>query len=88
MLDQAGQAEYDPEGILALLNKLLARVLAKPHRTDIYDAEDKVHLEVYPGAGEQKLADALVMYAAPIFHAIGKRMGRDLYLEAKPVVPI
>lgn len=84
----AGEADYDPEATLSLLDKLLARVLAKKHRTDIYAAEDKVHLEIYPHADEATLAEALATYAAPIFHAIGKRMGRDLYLEAKPVVPI
>lgn len=88
LLEPDSDGEYDPEATLALLDKVLARVLVKEHRTDIYDAEDKVHLEVHPSADEKELAELLVEYAAPIFHAIGKRMGRDLYLETKPVVPI
>jgi predicted RNA-binding protein YlqC (UPF0109 family) len=79
---------YNPETIRALAEKVLGRVLIKPFTTEIYDAEDKVQLDAFVEQSELELAQGIEPYLRPLFHAAGKKQGRNLYFEVKPKVEI
>ena len=81
---QRQDSAYDPDGIRALLDKILARIMVKPYDTDIYEAEGKVQLDAHIDKEELQLADGVAMYLHPIFRAVGHSQGKDLYLSFNP----
>lgn len=91
--------QWDATETVALLNRLLSRILRKPFTISAYSPAERALaeaglsiqssadytsiLEIDPDSTERNVVDALLNYARPIFHAIGKNNGRELKLDAK-----
>jgi predicted RNA-binding protein YlqC (UPF0109 family) len=80
--------DWKPEPVRVLLERVLNRVLAKPPQLDIYSGEGMTMIDIYADKDDEALCDGLTEYLKPIFHAIGKNQGRELFLESKQSIEI
>lgn len=80
--------DWKPDKVFGLLREILGRVFTKPFELDDISAEETTDVEVKVDPSEQKIIDALIPSLQPIFHAIGKSEGRQLYIKIPEQVPI
>lgn len=84
---------WDPEAVTSLLRDVLGRVLVKPFDLDAFDAgEDTTTVEVQVHDDERQIMkrgdDAgLLLSVQPIFNAIGKVGGRQLFVTLPEAMP-
>jgi predicted RNA-binding protein YlqC (UPF0109 family) len=79
--------DWKPDKTLDLLRKILRRIFTKPFEVEALSAEETTNIEIRVDPSETNIIDALEPSLEPIFHAIGKNQGRQLYLEAPEPVP-
>lgn len=83
-----GEGAYDPAAVEALVRKVFGRILAEPFDVVIYEAEEKVNVDITPDKVEEELLNQLIHYTGSVFHAVGWHQGRDLTLVAQPAIDI
>jgi predicted RNA-binding protein YlqC (UPF0109 family) len=79
--------EWQADKVLELLRQILDRIFTKPFEVEAMSAEETTNVEIRVDPSEQKIMDALEPSLQPIFHAIGKSEGRQLYIETPEPVP-
>lgn len=80
--------DWNPQPVRDVLNALLAKIFTKPFEVEITSAEETSNIEIRSEESEQEICEALSDYLQPIFHAIGKQQGRQIYVSAAQPVPI
>jgi predicted RNA-binding protein YlqC (UPF0109 family) len=89
----AAPREFDAEAVTGLLRDVLGRVLVKPFELEAFDAgEDSTTVEVHVHDDERQIMkrgdDAgLLLSVQPIFNAIGKVGGRQLFVTLPEAMP-
>lgn len=79
--------DWKPDKVLDLLRKILGRIFTKPFNVEEISAGETTDIEVNVDQTEQNIIDALIPSLQPIFHAIGKSEGRQLYIKIPEQVP-
>lgn len=81
---------WNERNIMDLLNRILIRILRRPFAMVALSAEQPdatTTIEITADPAEQAVIEALTTALQPLFHAIGKKEGRQLYVEAPAAVP-
>lgn len=79
--------DWQPDNTLALIERVLGRVLRKPFQVNAISAGETTNLEVAADKTEKEIIVALKPSLHPIFNAIGKNEGRQLFIELPEPVP-
>lgn len=79
--------DWESKKLLSLLKRVLKRILALPFSVDETSVQETTNVTIATDPKEHRIIEALRPSLDPIFHAIGKNEGRQLYLEAPEPIP-
>jgi len=80
--------DYDPEAIKRLAIEVLDRILVERYEVEVYGENGTVMLEVAVGRKEMPLAEGVFPYFKSVFNSVGRRQGKELHAELRPVIEI
>jgi predicted RNA-binding protein YlqC (UPF0109 family) len=78
--------DWTPNPAVALLRRVLDRVLSKPYNIAVIESGPQTHMEIVADGSERKWVAQLQPYLHKIFHAIGKSKGHELYVDTQQVI--
>ena len=81
------RADWQPDSAIALMRRVLDRILRQPYKITPVSNEEQTILEITVEKQEQSIIDGLKPYLHTLWHAIGKNEGRKVYVDAPAQVP-